>query len=76
MKIEVECEPPARAELLDLLSRRTTSVLDTLLFAGVYLDDLTRLFVAHEGDLPSAVQIQRADGSRWWWRYVRGVWVS
>ncbi len=76
MNVEVEYEPPARADLIRLLTPRVTSDLDAVLFAGVYLEDLTRLFVSHQGDMPDAINLRRADGSRWWWRYVRGLWVA
>lgn len=76
MTVEVEYETIARAELVELLTPQSDSVEDALRFAGLYLDDIAEQLIARLGDMPGAIQIDRPDGTRCWWRYVRGVWVG
>jgi hypothetical protein len=77
--MDVVIAATARAELLALLEaqapNRSTALLDAIVTAATYLEDLVALFDQHDGRLPGAIEERAPDDGDWWWRYTNGVWV-
>ncbi len=76
MNVEVEYVTGVQSELFRLLRRRTSSAEDALRYTGLFLDDIEEQLAEHEAELPGAVRRLLLDGSRWWWKYIDGVWMA
>ncbi len=75
MRIVVEFDAPARADLLRLLRARTTGEGDALRFAQLYVDDMEAEFRSHAGPPPAAERHEIDGEGVWWWRYADGIWT-